>query len=280
MSSYMIADVNNKCEAALSSGNVPARERTRATTLLRDTIYNQIKKLLLSGSLPPGTQIRERDFAKRFEVSKSPVRDALHRLQMEGFVDVLPRKGYKVRSITLEEALELYEMRMILECACVERAIRAATDAELHSLGQMFHETGEGNVQEWIAYNREFHLRIAHIAGNTMLENATREVITSFDRLTFASVLQTGNSQSHSAANLTSLDREHDEIAAAMLARDAPLAVSLMHSHIEKSRSRFLQSYSTNKAASPILLSDAKSKMTGAAELAARGVPPVPLREG
>lgn len=229
-----------------------------AGTLLRESVYAEIKKLLLTGSLPQGAQIRERDFAERFEVSKSPVRDALHRLQMEGFIDVLPRKGYRVRSITLEEALELYEMRMILECACVERAIRAASDARLESLNHMLAE-GEGqNIEEWLAYNRRFHLGIAHIAGNSMLENATKEIIASFDRLTFTSILQTGRSKSHSAADLEPLVREHDDIVAAMLARDTQRAVSLIRSHIEASRSRFLLSYPTNKSPASMLSSNAR----------------------
>src|SRR5688500_16695365 len=105
--------------------------RSVPTKLLRDDIYARIKEAVLSCEIAPGAGMREQELAAQFGVSKSPVRDALHRLQSEGLIEVLPRKGYRVKVISLEDALELYEMRIILECACTERMVRVASKSDL-----------------------------------------------------------------------------------------------------------------------------------------------------
>ena len=77
-------------------------------------------------TLRPGTQLQEKDLAEKYGVSKSPIRDALLRLQEQHLIEVLPRKGYRVTPIKMNEIGEMYEMRSILECSCVRRLIDEA----------------------------------------------------------------------------------------------------------------------------------------------------------
>src|SRR6266540_1588986 len=132
-----------------------------ASLLRRDEIFAEIKELVLACKLPPGSKIYEQEFAQRFGVSKSPVRDALHRLEMEGLVEILPRKGYRVRPISLVDAMELYEMRLLLEKACIERCCRSASDADLAALNRFRTGPHGPMMQQWLSYDRDFHLAMA-----------------------------------------------------------------------------------------------------------------------
>jgi DNA-binding GntR family transcriptional regulator len=219
-------------------------DQAQPASLLREEVYGRIKRALLSCELMPGAEFRERDFAEQFGVSKSPVRDALLRLQSDGLIEVLPRKGYRVKSISLGDALELYEMRSILESACAERASRTASNSGLAALDVYRQGPNDHGVQEWIVYNRHFHLAVAELSGNNRLMEATHSVITAFDRLTYASVLQLESDKVHDIPALYKMDREHAEIITALQARNAKRAVSLVQAHVERSRTRFLESYS------------------------------------
>lgn len=219
--------------------------RPAPTTLLRDDVYARIKRSVLTCELAPGAEMREQELAEGFGVSKSPVRDALHRLHMEGLIEVLPRKGYRVKTISLEDALELYEMRIILECACVERAARASSKSDLDALDVYRRGPDTHSQQEWIDYNREFHIAIASISGNNRLLGAAKDVIVAFDRLTSASVSQLQNVTTKGVAAFDEMDREHCEIIDALQARDAQAAMSIMQLHVQKSRTRFLESYNS-----------------------------------
>lgn len=217
--------------------------------LLRDDIYARIKQDVLSCELGPGTRINVKELADSFGVSLSPVRDALHRLETEKLIEVLPRQFYRVRTISLEDALELYEMRMVLECACVERTVRAASDDSLMTLDPYIHGPATATRREWTARNKEFHLRLASLCGNNRLIAATHEITLAFDRLTMASISQSYGAGDKASPGLSGLDDEHGQIIAALKARDAALALQLVRSHIDRSRMRFLESYNSAQAA-------------------------------
>jgi len=126
--------VNGQTVAATASAGLQYREvRTpmepeaiaplRGERVLTDRIYQSIKAAIVTLDLPPGTPLVERNLAKRFEVSKSPVRDALQRLAGEGLVAQVPHRGMFVQSFDAQLVDELYELRVALE----ELAIRLAT---------------------------------------------------------------------------------------------------------------------------------------------------------
>lgn len=215
------------------------------TKLLRDEIYARIKEAVLSCEIAPGAGVREQELAAQFGVSKSPVRDALHRLQSEGLIEVLPRKGYRVKVISLEDALELYEMRIILECACTERLVRVASKSDLVALESYKRGPNTTAQREWIDYNRKFHIAIAGMCGSNRLFYATRDILQAFDRLTSTSISQLESATTKGIPAFEKMDREHREIIAALKERDTERAVRLMRMHIETSRTRFLESYAS-----------------------------------
>lgn len=210
-----------------------------AGPLMRDGIYERIRHDILSCVFRPGSQIHEQDLAQRYAVSKSPIRDALLRLQEQNLVEVLPRKGYRVKPISVADAREMYEMRLLLEQACIKRAVEQASDAELKAL-EHYREVAENiDLTSWIAYNRAFHIAIAGACGNLRLARAAIEVIEQFDRLTYVGVSSLGD-----RGALQHFVDEHAKIIDAMRRRDKRQASALAREHIESSRKRLLVSLS------------------------------------
>src|SRR6201992_1156804 len=123
--------------------------------LLRDNVYESLRSDILACRLAPGEDIRERGRAERYAVSRQPVREALLRLEREHLVTVQPRQGYRLNPISLSDARDLLQFRLVLEPACVAEAIESASDAVLEALDE-FH-LFSGDHESFITYNRGFH---------------------------------------------------------------------------------------------------------------------------
>jgi DNA-binding GntR family transcriptional regulator len=207
-----------------------------APPLIRTSIYERIRGEILSCVLKPGSQLQERDLAQRYEVSKSPIRDALLRLQEQNLIDVLPRKGYRVRPVSVSDAREMYEMRSILERSCVAKLIESATDEALTALDAYRGVPSGIELGTWIEYNRRFHLALADGCGNSRLARIARDTIEQFDRLTYMSVT------ADEAGSLATFVDEHGAIIDAIQRRDKRQAVALIKEHVDSSRKRLLDS--------------------------------------
>ena len=205
---------------------------------MRDDVYERIRADILACVLKPGSLVQENKLALRHAVSKSPVRDALLRLQEQGLVDVLPRKGYRIKPISVADAAEMYEMRDVLERACIARAVETASDAALKDLDQ-FRKSGKTpDLPSWIAYNRAFHVAVARASGNARMARTACDIIEQFDRLTTMSIAQFDTS------GLAALVAEHVALIDAMQARDKRGALALARGHVEDARDRLLDSLS------------------------------------
>ena len=136
--------------------------------LIRDGVYEEIRADILTCVLAPGSRVFENDLANRYNVSKSPIRDALLRLQEQGLIKVLPRKGYLVCPISIADAYNLYEMRLLLEKASIRRACDEASDQGLASLDK-FRAVDNRDLANWVLYNRNFHRQISELSGNNRM---------------------------------------------------------------------------------------------------------------
>jgi len=203
--------------------------------LLRDDVHAKIKDAILTCALAPGAKIHEQDLARAHKVSKSPIRDALLRLQSEELVEVLPRKGYRVKPVSLADALELYDMRHVLERACVERVIEHASDDDLRALDAYRRAPPAADLSAWIEYNRRFHIAIASLCGNRRLLRALTELIHAFDRLTYTGVAGLAGNRA-----MQKFAGEHRRLIDAIKARDKRKAATLIRTHIEGSRKRMV----------------------------------------
>jgi GntR family transcriptional regulator, rspAB operon transcriptional repressor len=104
--------------------------------LIRDQIYDRIKQEILSGKISQGSRVLEGRLAKQINVSRTPVREALHILEMEGFLESFPRVGYRVRQVTYEEGMEIHEIRAVLEPLAARKAIENDDQDYLYALEQ------------------------------------------------------------------------------------------------------------------------------------------------
>jgi len=207
----------------------------RNADLARTSVYQQLRSDILCCVLQPGCEIKERELAERFAVSKSPIRDALLRLEENGLIDVLPRKGYRVRSIDVADVHEMYEIRHIYERECILRVMDTASDKLLAELKSFRESPSNPDLRTWLEYNRRFHSYFAINCGNARLSRSALDMIEQFDRLTYVSVTSNG------APNLSQNVREHGAIIDGVLQRNRREAVSRMRSHIETSRRRVIE---------------------------------------
>jgi GntR family transcriptional regulator, rspAB operon transcriptional repressor len=203
-------------------------------------VYERLRADILSCAMRPGVRFQERQIAERFNVSKTPVRDALIKLQEQNLVEVIPRKGYRVAPISLTDARELYEMRLIFEREGISRTIDHADAAILDGLDAFRALPGYGGMRDWVAYNRGFHIALVRDCGNARLARTATEVIEQFDRMTFTSVSAAGLRSGAKVVNMAERLREHGEIIDAVQARDRRRALALSREHIEGSRRRLL----------------------------------------
>lgn len=203
--------------------------------LVRTNVYQRLRADILSCALRPGQQLQERELVERFEVSKSPIRDALLKLEEQGLVDVLPRRGYRVRRIDLADVRNMYEMRQIYERECIIRLIERADSAIVESFEQFRHSPQGESLPVWLDYNRAFHAFAAQHCGNARLARSALEIIEQFDRLTYMSV-------AGHADELAGFVTEHGRLIDAVCARNKREALAIARDHIESSRRRVMES--------------------------------------
>ena len=210
---------------------IPRSER-RVAVLLRDNIYDALREEILTCRLLPGEDLREQDLAERYAVSRSPVREALLRLERDRLVSVHPRQGYRIAPISVAAARDLLGFRAVLEPACAIAAARHAGDGELTALQEAAEFTG--SAEEFIEYNRRFHVRLANAGGNRRIAGATHDLIGQADRLVRVSL---GAIKGRDSEQLVS---EHVAIAAAIARRDGRGAARLVRAHLQAAEKRIL----------------------------------------
>lgn len=203
---------------------------------LADTVYARVKDDIAEFRLVPGDRFTENEVATRLGVSRTPVRQALFRLEREGFVQVHFRSGWQVQPFDFEKFEHLYDLRVVLETTAAQRLCEAAPDridrSRLDAL-QTFWLVArpERKLDARLVSQRDedFHATLVAAAGNPELARVHREVtdrIRIVRRLDFTQVERV-----HSTYD------EHSQILRAVLRRRTEQAVLLLRSHIEASKS-------------------------------------------
>ncbi|MEI4485771.1 GntR family transcriptional regulator [Frigidibacter sp. MR17.14] len=158
--------------AKKASGSGTAK-KARAGSLT-EQVYGQLRTEILTCALPPGTDLSEAELAARFDVSKTPVREALATLRQEGLIRTFPRRGYQVAMMTLSDIGELFDVRTILEAGIAELACTRITEPEIEKLAALadasYDPSARSSLGGFIDANRIFHMAIAHATGNARLE--------------------------------------------------------------------------------------------------------------
>jgi DNA-binding GntR family transcriptional regulator len=200
---------------------------------LKDAVYLRLQEEIVSGALSPGTQLREAELTGRLSVSKTPVRDALVRLQKDGFVTIPPYRTAVVSGYTRTDLREIYELRELLEGACARQAAQSIDADSLAELAQVVRDSAaclaDGEV----------------IPGE---EDRLAELLDTFDQIMYAHsrngridemvsnirdhVLRIGRLTTRIPGRLARSVDEHVSIYEAIVRRDGDRAERLMRRHI------------------------------------------------
>jgi DNA-binding GntR family transcriptional regulator len=137
---------------------------------VESVVAERIRRAILSGELPPGTRMRQAELAERMSISITPIRTALRQLAAEGLLEIEPRRTVSVHQPTAAELAEIYEMRALLEPACMKKAAKQISDADLAYLEQQVAQMDAApGVREWDVLNREFHAVLINASNSPRL---------------------------------------------------------------------------------------------------------------
>ena len=155
---------------------------------LREQVYQETKNDIITGVHGAGEKLSLDHLAEKYQVSKTPIREALHALQHEGLVDIIPRVGYFVSQMTIKDVQDIFELRLIIESASAEMAARNITDEEVTYLENMHTSYVSGDIDsywEYLEENREFHYRVALATRNKWLAEVVGRLLDQMQRLLF-----------------------------------------------------------------------------------------------
>ncbi|TRW99397.1 GntR family transcriptional regulator [Paracoccus sp. M683] len=210
---------------------ISASEKESAQRPLQgDTAYERLCDEIRLGKLPPGARLTETEIATRLAISRTPVREAIRRLEADGLVDHQPRTGAVVRKLDYPEIMELYEMRTVLEGTAARLAARAASPVELQELQAINDEMAAAmdDPAALVRLNRQFHLRLQDAARNRFLLKSMASVETTLMIL--------GPSSMETPDRARQALAEHDALLQALTARDGAAAEAVMRNHIENAQ--------------------------------------------
>ncbi|WP_432826726.1 GntR family transcriptional regulator [Dactylosporangium sp. CA-092794] len=196
---------------------------------MTDRVYALLKEEIIRVDRKPGDLLGEGDLAERFGVSKTPVREALRLLAREGWVRVLPRKGYLIRPLRLEDVREIFEMRLALEPVLAAQAAATASAESVQRLrGLVDSQANAGSAGEALDAARAFHIAVADLVGNGRMSQALFDLLDEVRRLHFL----LPNVESH----ITSDEevRAHRRLVVALRAKDAEKSADIMRRHLNE----------------------------------------------
>lgn len=203
---------------------------------IRELVYETLRQAIFDGELEDGDRLIEKELAQRLGVSRTPVREAIRKLESEGLIEYLPRKGVLVRGITPEMAVEIYAIREALEVAAIPFVIQNITaeeTSELHGLlAEMKRLTGEGSIDELLGVAKQFNdtligsSRMPHLIK---LIDTYQEYQTTFRRVTLSKEVRKPSAL-----------QEHEAILQAVDAKDVARAEQLMRAHLRAAREEYL----------------------------------------
>lgn len=201
-----------------------------ASPLLRDVAYERIKDAIRHGMLQPGEPLSEPRLSKLLGISRTPVREALQVLAQEGLVQVIPGRAITVAAPSLQDTLNIIQIRSIVEPELVHLATEAISATELESLRRVLAEMEDavrlGDRQAWSIADTRFHELISAACPNQLLGELAIQMR---NRVSFIPL----DTQS-SPDRLAACTAEHRHIVEAMAGRDAEGAEQATRDHIMK----------------------------------------------
>lgn len=200
---------------------------------LRQSVYEALVELVVGGGLRPGQHLVESDLARQLGVSRQPVREALHRLEAEGWVDLRPSQGAFVHVPTEREINQLLDVRELLEAETARLAARSVTPETIAGLRAIWQNgmtaADSGDLDRVVVANSTFHAEIAAGAGNEVLSDLAG-IVSRRMRWYYRLVAPSRGQESWA---------EHQQLIEAIEAGDEERAAAVARSHNERTRAAY-----------------------------------------
>ncbi|MCA0044862.1 GntR family transcriptional regulator [Celeribacter litoreus] len=222
---------------ALEMEAAPAPQKRQKKVSLRDQAYEVIKGRIVSCDLKPGEAITVTELAEALGIGRTPVIQAVDRLMIDGLVEVMPRKGVVVSPISLDELMDIIDVRLLNEGRVARWAAERIRDDQIkdlkHNLKDMKQATEKRDVDQLISLDREFHRLISTAAGNEIMTELLSNLHDRSVRFWTLSL----NVSDH---NKRVCD-QHSEIVEALAAHDPDQAEKAVREHITAFKSNLVE---------------------------------------
>jgi DNA-binding GntR family transcriptional regulator len=213
-----------------------AKEPAKPNSLVAKA-YEQIKEKIITLYFLPGQYLNEAAISSLLDVGRTPVHQALQRLELEGLVEIMPRKGVVVLPDSISEIIKILESRAAVEAELAKAAaarVSAEDGKELLALANATRQTRSGpGMDDFIACDRAFHRKLAERSGNTVLSDFAQQLHERSIRYWYLHLWQTMDVQATT--------RQHAAIAEAIARHDGERAAAAMREHIESLKGRLMQ---------------------------------------
>ncbi len=209
----------------------------------KERILQELRADIISQQLKPGQAVREGDLARRYGISRTPIREMLRKLEQEDLVKIVPNKGVVVSELTTQDVEEILDIRLSLETVAAGRAAANITNAQLADLREIDRELDKAvEMQDSITSLRldsRLHNLILESAGNARAHKIIKNLMSQILRVRFVSA--------HKPGRIDSTVAEHKRIVSALLERDPEMAEEAMKDHLTVTKELLLPSSEIDK---------------------------------
>jgi DNA-binding GntR family transcriptional regulator len=231
--------------AAIATAALHEADRPKPAASVSIRLRDEIEGLIATGGFAPGERLDEVQLATRFNVSRTPIRQALHELAASGLVDIQPRRGATVARMGPQRMIEMFELMAELEAMCARLAVRRMSAADGASI-RLAHEACEmaaraDETDVYYAANEQFHQALYRASHNAVLEEECRRIaarLRPYRRLQLRLKNRVGQSFA-----------EHGAIVEALLAGDSEAASLAARAHVAVQGERFADLMALMRAA-------------------------------
>ncbi|HHC5001519.1 GntR family transcriptional regulator [Serratia marcescens] len=203
---------------------------------LNELAYRRFKQALVTLSYKPGEYLNTAQVMNDLDMGRTPINQAIHRLANEGLLQVIPRKGVMVSPLSMDDALELIEVRLANEMLCMQLASQRITERQIATLTELNRQieaaSQERDRVRMMTLDHEFHHELAQIAGNNMLADILSVLHARAQRFWASTLSREGH--------MREVIDEHRAIIAALAAQDSAAAAEAAQAHILSFRSALL----------------------------------------
>ncbi|MDF2569287.1 MAG: rspR 3 [Sporomusa sp.] len=212
---------------------------------LREVVAETLREAIVNGVLKPGERLMEIQLAEELGVSRTPVREAIRKLELEGFVVMIPRRGTYVADLSIKDINEVFEIRTALDVLAAGLAVERITEDELEQLERLLVEIAElieqDDADKIVESDSQFHDILYRASRNDRLVGIINNLREQFTRFRSISIQYPGRMQKSV--------EEHRRLVEAIASRDTDLAQQLAREHMENSEQTLLQDLNDRRQA-------------------------------